>query len=148
MKPLNSESFGTANFFHYLEVFFIERYKSIEVDVNGTLEKLWEVFTIGRFHYRMFHCIIIQTFITLRPMRRASWRRREAVWVAAGVRVAAATLSDRERRGFTLVRTDSSSFDTTSSSLWPYTVTHNFIYRAGLNFKFHAFCYVDTYVHT
>ena len=39
VEPPNNESVGTANFFHYLEVFFIERYKSIEVYANGTLEK-------------------------------------------------------------------------------------------------------------
>ena len=32
-----------VNFFHYLEVFLIERFKCIEVYANGTLE-LWEVF--------------------------------------------------------------------------------------------------------
>ena len=36
---------GQPIFFHYLEVFFIERYKSIEEYVNGTLEK---------FHYERF----------------------------------------------------------------------------------------------
>ena len=35
VEPLNIESIGTANFSHYLEVFFIERYKSIEVYANG-----------------------------------------------------------------------------------------------------------------
>ena len=48
MKPPNNESIGTANFFHYLEVFFIERYKSIEEYANGTLEK---------FHYERFFTI-------------------------------------------------------------------------------------------
>ena len=33
----NNESIGTANFFHCLEVFFIERYKSIEEYANGKI---------------------------------------------------------------------------------------------------------------
>ena len=45
VEPPNNESFGTANFFHYLEIFFIERFKCIEVYANGTLEK---------FHYERF----------------------------------------------------------------------------------------------
>ena len=45
VEPLNIESIGTANFFHYLEVFFLERYKSIEQYANTTLEK----FHYGRF---------------------------------------------------------------------------------------------------
>ena len=31
VEPPNNESFGTANCFHYLEVFFIERFKNTEV---------------------------------------------------------------------------------------------------------------------
>ena len=54
----NNESIGTANFVHYLEVFFLERYKSIEEYANDTLEKFHyeRLFTIGGVHYRRFHC--------------------------------------------------------------------------------------------
>ena len=38
MEPPNNERIGTANSFHYLEVFFIERYKYFEEYANGTLE--------------------------------------------------------------------------------------------------------------
>ena len=34
MEPPNNESIAIANFFHYLEVFFTERYKSIEEYAN------------------------------------------------------------------------------------------------------------------
>ena len=34
-NEMNNESIGTANFFHYLEVFFIERYKFIEEYATG-----------------------------------------------------------------------------------------------------------------
>ena len=49
---------GQQIFFHYLEVFFIERCKSIEEYANGTLEKFhYERFsTIGGVLYRRFHC--------------------------------------------------------------------------------------------
>ena len=49
---------GQPIFFHYLEVFFIERYKSTEEYANGTLEKFHyeRFFTIGGVYYRMFHC--------------------------------------------------------------------------------------------
>ena len=43
---------GTANCFHYLEVFLIERYKSIEECANGTVGIIlfYEVFfTVGGF---------------------------------------------------------------------------------------------------
>ena len=42
---------GHPNFFHYLEVFFIERYKSIKEYANGTLEKFnYERFSLlGEF---------------------------------------------------------------------------------------------------
>ena len=51
---------GQPIFFHHLEVFFIERYKSIEEYANGTLEKFHyeRFFTIGGVHYRRFHSII------------------------------------------------------------------------------------------
>ena len=57
MEPPNIERIGTANFFHYLEVFFIERYKSIEVYANGTWEKLYDekFLTIGGVHYWRFY---------------------------------------------------------------------------------------------
>ena len=60
MEPPNNESIGTTNFFHYLEVFFIERYKSIEECANGTLGKFHyeRFFTIGGVHYRRFHRIV------------------------------------------------------------------------------------------
>ena len=48
MEPLNNERNGTANFFYYLEVFFIRRYKSIDEYAKGRLEKFnYERF----FHY-------------------------------------------------------------------------------------------------
>ena len=40
MKPPNNESFGIANYYNYLEVFFSERYKCIEVYANGILENI------------------------------------------------------------------------------------------------------------
>ena len=59
VEPLNNESIGTANLFHYLEVFFIERYKSIEEYANSALEKFHyeRFFTIGGVHYRRFNCM-------------------------------------------------------------------------------------------
>ena len=47
---------GQPIFFHCLEVFFIERYKCIEVHANGTLENYERFFIIGRFHYWRFQC--------------------------------------------------------------------------------------------
>ena len=47
VKPPNNERIGTANFFHYLQVFFIKRYtyKFIEEYANGRKKiSLWEVF--------------------------------------------------------------------------------------------------------
>ena len=46
-------------FFHYLEVFFIERYKSVEGYANGALEKFYyeRFFTIGGVRYWRFHYI-------------------------------------------------------------------------------------------
>ena len=48
METPNNESIGTANIFHYLEVFFIERYKSIEEGAKGTH---WKDFIMRGFHY-------------------------------------------------------------------------------------------------
>ena len=61
MESLNNKSIGTANFFHYLEVFlFIERYKCIEeyamvyVGINYICYE--KFFTVGGVH---FWCIYI-----------------------------------------------------------------------------------------
>ena len=40
---------GQPIFFHYLEVFFIERYKSIEKYANSTLEKNFIMSLLGEF---------------------------------------------------------------------------------------------------
>ena len=56
VEPLNVESIGTSNFSHYLEVFFIERYKSIEVYANGEKFHYERFFTVGGVHYRRFLC--------------------------------------------------------------------------------------------
>ena len=53
VEPPNNESLGKPIFSLLLEVFFIERYKCIEVYANSTLEKFHydRFFTLGRFHY-------------------------------------------------------------------------------------------------
>ena len=79
VEPLNNKNIGThSRFFKlFLEVFFIERYKSIEEYANGTLGNKFIMrwfFTVGGVHYRRFHCIFYKekkycTFCFLEAMK-------------------------------------------------------------------------------